>query len=672
MTFTIRYNARTVHLEGIAERTTGPATDNSAATGVVAYYAQSACAALTRSGTGMAVADTLDTLADALTALRDFAESRGLKVCANCQRAATATLEATYDIAQRQAQSAEAQREYSAGRSTDHVMEGHEARAERTFEAYRAAADAIGRCLIFGCEEPTHESNAHCREHSHPDDIEGADASAIEAETAARHEADRAALMLAAIEHDASTCQRRALGEPCEHCEPLFTALEDARVAYRKAVDDADGSHDQITLAVADAALIAYQAAAREAAACLYYGCAAVVDDGSGWCHEHGPKTVRFVNDDYDPAVAAAGRASTQGKPYTPTGESYGGCEARIHHNGVGSPCARPRGHEGGGGTAHRTTTGIEWMPGQTRPSYCPYARTTAGCDDCKEHAELVDRIMASGNARTYTEAEALAAAMENEPEAFAPLTVDPEAAYNARRALYRTASDLYEEHGGEANRAAAAAAWDAFVAAARLAGKCIDFTCYADAEPGADHCQRHHKRVTARLDHTEPGKAIALIEGAHGREHAPQAWLAHEGGSWLLVDDYDGDTLNVKGPDAERAVHAWAALLGLRIDALAVEVEYAGGPVSPPVREPEAPAADNLDWTWVSSGAAADVFVAGGRAHVYRVTEHADAAGASLVATLRGTTVDTYQRGYMTADDARKAAEHYEARYGSVYVPAE
>jgi hypothetical protein len=573
MSFTIRWNIRTAHLQGVVNRTvyTGDGEDNGS--GVVPYYAESACAALTRSGFRMAVADTLDTLADALTVLRDFAESRGLKVCANCERAAVAALEADYDVAELKAREAARRLDTAEDFEDEPRIAIAEEHAERLADEYADLAAVIGRCRIFGCEAPTHEASAWCEEHTDRDDTEDT-ASAIEAETAARHEADNAARMVAAVER-------------------------------------------------------------------------------------------------VDPAVAAAGRASTVGKAYTPTGESYSGCEAHIHHNGVGSPCARPRGHKGRGGTAHRTTTGIEWMPGQTRPLYCPYARTTAGCDDCKEHAALADRLMESGQAKTYAEAEALAVAMEEEPEAFAPLTVDPEAAYAARRAIYRTASDLYEEHGGEAKRDAAAAAWNAFVAAARLAGKCIDFTCYADAEPGADHCQRHHKRVTARLDHTEPGKAIALIEGGHGREHAPQAWLAHEGGSWLLVDDYDGDTLNVKGPDAERAVHAWAALLGLRIDALAVEVEYAGGPVSPPVREPEAPVAP-LNWVWAGSGPAADVHEARGRAHDYQVTEHADAAGASLVAFLRGTTVDTYRRGYMTADDARKAAESYEARYGSVYVPAE
>lgn len=556
MSFTIRWNARTAHLQGVVNRTvyTGNGEDNGS--GVVPYYAESACAALTRSGFRMGTAHTLDTLAEALSELRDFAEANGLKVCANCERAAAAALMDDYNDAQWHAIQAAERLDIATNTTNEQLIADAEDNAERMNDRYADAAEAVGRCRIFKCEAPTHEASAWCEEHTDRDDTE-----------------------------DTATAE----------------------------LPDPDGSN---TLPVPDGPWFA------------------------------------------DPAVAAADNA-----PYT-------GCEARIYHNGVGSPCGRPRGHEGVGGTAHRTTTRIEWMPGQTRPSYCPYVRTSKGCDDCKEHAELVDRILACGKARTYTEAEALAVAMEEEPEAFAPLTADPEAAYNARRALYRTASDLYEEHGGEDNRAAAAAAWDAFVTAARLAGKCIAFTCYADAEPGADHCQRHRQHVTARLDHTEPGKAIALIGGDHGRESAPQAWLAHEGGSWLLVDDYDGDTLNVKGPDAERAVHAWAALLGLRIDALAVEVEYAGGPVSPPVREPERPAPVTLDWVWTSNDGGTNVFEARGRAHTYRVTEHAD--GAALVATLRGANVDTHQRSYASAANARKAGQDYETRYATIYAPAE
>lgn len=581
MPYTIRHNARTAHLEGIPERTTGGGF----------HYAQSACAALTRSGYRMSTADELDTLADALDALRYFAECRGLKVCANCERAAVAGLESAYDIAELEARSAAGQLEAAENFADEPRIAAAEERAERAADRYADLAAAIGRCRIIGCERPTHEASAWCQQHTEPDDI----ASAIEAETAARHEADNAARMIAA------TDDTHELPDP-------------------------DGSN---TLPV----------------------------PGGPWFG-------------VDPAVAAAGRASTFGKAYTPANAPYTGCEARIYHDGVGSPCGRPRGHEGPNGAVHRTTTGIEWMNEQTRPLYCPYARTMKGCEDCKEHAALVNRIMESGKATTHADAEAVAVAMEEEPEAFAPLTVDPEAAYAARRAIYRTASDLYEEHGGTVNRDATAAAWDAFVAAARLAGKCIDFTCYADAAPGADHCQRHHKPVTATLDHTEPGHAVAILTGGHGREHAPQAWLAHEGGAWLLVDDYDGDTLNVKGPDAERAVHAWAALLGLRIDALTVEVEYAGGPVSPPVRAPQGPAGVTLEWRMTGSDSAAHVFDAHGHAHDYRIRTHPDGSGASLRAVLRGTEVETYSRGYTTTDGAREAAQHYETRYGSAYVP--
>lgn len=512
MPYTIRHNARTAHLEHTTD------------------YAQTGCAALTRSGHRMAAADEVDTLADALEALHYFAEVRGLKVCANCDRAAIADLESAYDIAELEARSAYGQVEAATTTGNEHRIAELEARAERAADKYADLAAAIARCNIIGCEKDTEPGDsqclAHIREHGRAIDyLEG---------------------------HDARTCRHRTSGEPCTACALLAADLEAARVAYRAAINDADGSHDRVSLALADAMLRNYQQAARDAAACLYYGCAAVVDDGSGWCPEHGPKTHPNIAERAEPAADNMAR----------------GCLDRITHNAIGAACIRTGEHN-----THRTATGIEWMSGKTRPTRCP----ADYCQDCEDHAAaLVARVEAENTTRT----------------------------------------------------------------------------------------------VTACLDHTEPGHAVAIITGGHGREDAPQAWLAHEGGSWLLVDDYDGDTLNVKGPDPERAVYAWAALLGLRIDALTVEVEYAGGPVSPPVREPERPVADTLEWVWMSNDGGTNVFEAHGRAHEYRVTEHADAAGASLVGTLRNTEVVTYRRGYMTGADARKAAEHYEARYGSAYVP--
>lgn len=626
MSFTIRWNIRTAHLQGVAERTvyTGDGEDNGS--GVVPYYAQSACAALTRSGFRMGTGDTLDTLADGLTVLRDFAEARGIKVCANCERAAVAALEADYDVAELKAREAAQQLDAAENFEDEPRIAIAEERAERLADEYADLAAVIGRCRIFGCEAPTHESSAWCEEHTEPDDTEDT-ASAIEAETAARHEADNAALMLAAT------------AAPATYAAALVALPVGTDVAlYLPGDTTVTGS---IAGTGTDGAMVKLDnGGRRQVAYSVVESFEFFNHDTEEWVDPIADADARAYAADalanerasfapVDPAVAAAGHASTQGKPYVPTGESYGGCEARIYHNGVGSPCARPRGHEGPNGAVHRTTTGIEWMNGQTRPLYCPYARTSKGCEDCKEHGALVDRILACGKATTYADAEALAVAMEEEPEAFVPL----EAAERNR---------LLPDD-------------------------------FADARPVPAGVELLGGRedVVARLDHTEPGKAIALIIAGHGREHAPQAWLAHEGHSWLLVDDYDGDTFNVKGPDAERAVHAWAALLGLRIDALTVEVEYAGGPVSPPMRAPEGPVAP-LNWVWAGSGPAADVHEAHGRAHDYQVTEHADAAGASLVAFLRGTTVDTYRRGYMTADDARAAAEHYEARYGSAYVPAE
>jgi hypothetical protein len=639
MPYTIRYNARTAHLDGIPERTTGPATDNSATTGVVSYYAQSACAALTRSGTRMSVyGDPIDSIALAIDTFHDVAKWKGVKLCSNCERAATKAITDTYDDAQWHAIEAAKRLDIATNTRNEQLIADAEDYAERMNDRYADAAEAADRCRIFKCEAPRHESSAWCEAHTVTDTAD---------DYAARIN-DAYAKAEAANTHLSPTGQRLAAASAA-HDEAMRIAHEGEGTSAQA---DADAAYEGARAAYRAAS--ANHRAAREAADSEREAIAAL-DALNAIAAEAAERHATPV----DPAVAAAGHASTQGKPYTPDPSSWNGCEARIMHNGVGSPCARPRGHEGNGSRAHRTTTGIEWMPGEVRPLHCPYARTSTGCDDCKAHAALVDRLMAEGRADTYAIAEALAVAIES----------DPEAVYDAARLRYRLAADQHEENGGERAREAAAAAWDAFVAAARGAGKCIDFTCYAAAEFGSDHCQRHHKSVHAHLDHTEPGKAIALITGGHGRDADPQAWLAHEGGSWLLVDDYDGDTYNVKGPDAERSVHAWAALLGLRLDGLTVAVEYAGGPVSPPVRAVESPSPVPLEWVWVSTSGGVNVFEANGHAHLYRVTEHASGY-TPLTATLRGSEVVTHRRSYDSAPDARKAAQDYEARYGSGYVP--
>jgi hypothetical protein len=85
--YTLRSNTRTVHIEGIPAGTkvTGDGEDNGS--GVVAYYAQSACSALTRGATRMAVGESFHTLADALAAAGAYT-ARGFKVCTRCTAAA--------------------------------------------------------------------------------------------------------------------------------------------------------------------------------------------------------------------------------------------------------------------------------------------------------------------------------------------------------------------------------------------------------------------------------------------------------------------------------------------------------------------------------------------------------------------------------------------------------
>lgn len=120
MTYAIRYNLRTAHLQGVAPRTvyTGDGEDNGS--GVVPYYAESACGALSRSGARFANRP-LDatTIADALRELREFATDRGLKVCSNCERAAEASIASAADIAARQAASDAAQAKLRAERAAE-------------------------------------------------------------------------------------------------------------------------------------------------------------------------------------------------------------------------------------------------------------------------------------------------------------------------------------------------------------------------------------------------------------------------------------------------------------------------------------------------------------------------------------------------------------------------
>lgn len=96
MRYTIRYNGKTNHIEGLQEVTTGAHTDANV-TGVVSYYAQSPCASLTRSGFRMAVGQSFETASEALSAAEASAKATGRKLCKNCVKAAKWAISYEFD-----------------------------------------------------------------------------------------------------------------------------------------------------------------------------------------------------------------------------------------------------------------------------------------------------------------------------------------------------------------------------------------------------------------------------------------------------------------------------------------------------------------------------------------------------------------------------------------------
>ncbi|MDX2390196.1 hypothetical protein NJL88_08975 [Streptomyces sp. DK15] len=83
--FTIKYNAATNHIDGVAVRTAGEGVE---AGGTVSYYAQNACGSITRYR--LAEGKAYESLADAL----DAAHKGGRKLCKTCEKAALAQLAA--------------------------------------------------------------------------------------------------------------------------------------------------------------------------------------------------------------------------------------------------------------------------------------------------------------------------------------------------------------------------------------------------------------------------------------------------------------------------------------------------------------------------------------------------------------------------------------------------
>jgi len=91
MSYTIKANRSSVHIAGIEERTQSTGADNGS--GVVPYYAESACGALTRSGYSMQQLGTYDDIADAIKHATYATYSIGSrKVCKTCLAAAEALL----------------------------------------------------------------------------------------------------------------------------------------------------------------------------------------------------------------------------------------------------------------------------------------------------------------------------------------------------------------------------------------------------------------------------------------------------------------------------------------------------------------------------------------------------------------------------------------------------
>lgn len=88
MTYTIKYNRSSYHIDGIATRTKGNGEDTGS--GAVPYFAESVCGALTR---GRFVEDSpSDDLAATLKLATMRADNNNMKMCKNCEKAANEVL----------------------------------------------------------------------------------------------------------------------------------------------------------------------------------------------------------------------------------------------------------------------------------------------------------------------------------------------------------------------------------------------------------------------------------------------------------------------------------------------------------------------------------------------------------------------------------------------------
>lgn len=99
MTYTIKSNRTSYHIDGIPTRTKGTGQDNGS--GAVPYYAESVCGSLTRGAKyGFQIGEQGEDLAEILKSAELSAAIHNMKMCSNCAKAAQEILDqqvADYD-----------------------------------------------------------------------------------------------------------------------------------------------------------------------------------------------------------------------------------------------------------------------------------------------------------------------------------------------------------------------------------------------------------------------------------------------------------------------------------------------------------------------------------------------------------------------------------------------
>jgi hypothetical protein len=92
MTYTIKSNRTSYHIDGIATRTKSTGQDTGS--GAVPYYAESVCGSLTRGAKyGFQIGQQGEDLAEILKSAELSAAVHNMKMCSNCAKAAQEVLE---------------------------------------------------------------------------------------------------------------------------------------------------------------------------------------------------------------------------------------------------------------------------------------------------------------------------------------------------------------------------------------------------------------------------------------------------------------------------------------------------------------------------------------------------------------------------------------------------